>query len=674
MSVNWIKSGLLFLALIWSLGKLAPYSKSAALQNEGRYFAIQIIDEQTGRGVPLVELKTVNNLTYYTDNNGIVAFYEPGLMNREVFFFIKSHGYRFPEDGFGYAGTRLFTKPGSKAVLKIRRVNIAERLYRITGYGTYRDSVLTGEKIPVKEPLLNGQVFGQDTAIATIYKGKIYWFWGDTTRPSYPLGNFAVSGATSELPQKGGLLPSIGIDLTYFVDSSGFSKQMCPIKTEGMKWLEGLMVISNSNGKEALFARYAAVKDLSTINEFGLVMFNDEKQEFEKIKTFPATKGHHKSAHPFLINVNDENYYYLFPTLRVKARIESIKELNEYENFTCVKNIKPDGSYEIDFSQEEKPRFLWRKGIAPFNPSVNEDLVRKKLIKPDENWIMLHDIQTGKPTKAPHLFNGSVCWNNYRANWIMITQGEPGEIWFAESDTPTGQWTYARLVVKHDRYNFYNPVQHQFFDEKDGEVIYFEGTYTASFSSATIQTPMFEYNQIMYRLNLSDPRLTLPMPVYEIKSPDGNPRYLYRMGTDVRENNLWEKINKIPFYAIPIRRQLSGMEEFGFAENNPSKLRKKSEVSKTEKFIPIFCAIPTSEVKLPESDKNVVDVFNELKSISIPLYEYKIKKEKETFYIYSTDPNLTAGERSPEPVCNVWKNPLSSLAIDWQAKPDLSKN
>jgi hypothetical protein len=30
------------------------------------------------------------------------------------------------------------------------------------------------------------------------------------------------------------------------------------------------------------------------------------------------------------------------------------------------------------------------EGIAPFNPSINEEAVRKKLIKPEENWIMLH--------------------------------------------------------------------------------------------------------------------------------------------------------------------------------------------------------------------------------------------------------------------------------------------
>ena len=65
---------------------------------------IQVIDEASGRGVPLVELTTVNHLRFITDNAGRVAFDEPGLMGNPVFFHIKSHGYEFPTDGFGYQG------------------------------------------------------------------------------------------------------------------------------------------------------------------------------------------------------------------------------------------------------------------------------------------------------------------------------------------------------------------------------------------------------------------------------------------------------------------------------------------------------------------------------------------------------------------------------------------
>ncbi|HQH73793.1 MAG TPA: hypothetical protein PK360_17085, partial [bacterium] len=61
---------------------------------------------------------------------------------------------------------------------------LAERLYRITGAGIYRDSVLTSAPVPLREPVLNGGVLGQDSVLPALYHGRIYWFWGDTNRAS----------------------------------------------------------------------------------------------------------------------------------------------------------------------------------------------------------------------------------------------------------------------------------------------------------------------------------------------------------------------------------------------------------------------------------------------------------------------------------------------------------
>src|SRR5438046_2726646 len=159
-------------------------------------FSIEVVDDQTGRGVPLVELTTTSGVTYVTDSAGLVAFDEPGLMNSRVFFQVKSHGYEFAADGFGMRGVALDVKAGGSAQLKIKRLNIAERLYRVTGDGIYRDSVLLGRQPPIRGALLNGKVTGCDSVNNAIYAGKLYWFWGDTSRPAYPLGNFHASGAT----------------------------------------------------------------------------------------------------------------------------------------------------------------------------------------------------------------------------------------------------------------------------------------------------------------------------------------------------------------------------------------------------------------------------------------------------------------------------------------------
>ena len=74
----------------------------AAQSPPAAWFAIRVVDAETGRGVPLVELETVNHLRYYTDSNGTVAFRELGLMDRQIFFHVRSHGYEYPKDGFGY--------------------------------------------------------------------------------------------------------------------------------------------------------------------------------------------------------------------------------------------------------------------------------------------------------------------------------------------------------------------------------------------------------------------------------------------------------------------------------------------------------------------------------------------------------------------------------------------
>ncbi len=131
---------------------------------------------------------------------------------------------------------------------------------------------------------------------------------------------------------------------------------------------------------------------------------------------------------------------------------------------------------------------------------------------------------------------GSVYWNDYRGRWVMIAVesfGSPsflGEVWYAEADTPLGPWVYARKIVTHDKYSFYNPKQHPMFDQQGGRIIYFEGTYTTTFSGNTDPTPRYDYNQVMYRLDLSDRRLALPVAVYEVPAGAGAMRLATRAG------------------------------------------------------------------------------------------------------------------------------------------------
>ncbi len=113
----------------------------------------------------------------------------------------------------------------------------------------------------------------------------------------------------------------------------------------------------------------------------------------------------------------------------------------------------------------------------------------------------------------------SAMWNDYRKRYGDIIQQDfgssslLGEIWYAEGDTPFGPWVFARKVVTHAGYTFYNPDAIPYFSEAGGRIVFFDGTYTKTYTSLPA-TPYYDYNEIMYRLDLDDPRLVLPVAVY----------------------------------------------------------------------------------------------------------------------------------------------------------------
>lgn len=487
------------------------------LPAEKVWHEIQVVDARTRRGVPLVELETVDHLRFVTDSAGRVAFMEPGLMNRTVFFFVRSHGYELEPDGFGMAGRKIETRPGDRTVLRIERRNIAERLYRITGAGIYRDSVLLGQPVPLAEPLLNGEVLGQDGAQTAIYRGALYWFWGDTGRLSYPLGNFRTTGAVSDLPTSGGVPPADGINLRYFTGPDGFAKQMCPFEPrDGLVWMDAVLTVPDERGRERLAARFMRLKGLGEMLEHGLAIFNDEKQEFERLATFNfeeqwrCPRGH-ASRH----REGDREFFYFctpFPNVRVQADLAALVDSASYQAWTCIADGSEADPKKARLERDGDGRLIyrWTRKAPPVGHKEEHEFIEAGLMEPAEAWFLPLDIETGKQVL---MHSGSVRWNPWRKRWILIAvqiggdKSFLGEVWYAEAPRIVGPWRRTRRIVTHDRYTFYNPVHHDFFDEADGRLIYFEGTYSNSFSGNPDFTPRYDYNQIMYRLDLSDTRL-----------------------------------------------------------------------------------------------------------------------------------------------------------------------
>lgn len=635
-----------------TLSVLALVLAADAAPHSGAYFKIRVVDAETGRGVPLVELRTVNGIRYYSDSAGAVAFYEPGLMDRTVFFYVQSHGYEFPKDGFGIRGRALPVTEGGSAELKIKRINIAERLYRVTGAGIYRDSILTGHPVPIQEPVLNGLVLGSDSVLNAVYQGRIHWFWGDTNRPGYPLGNFHVPGATSLLPEEGGLDPEKGVDLEYFLDEKGFAKETARMPGEGPTWLDGLTLLRDRAGRERLFARYVKVRKPMEVYQQGLVEFNPRKNEFEKVVQFDMGTPALLEGHPLMHVVDGVEYVYFanpFPLVRVRADVEHLRDPSSYESFTCLKEGSRLDRVELDRDAHGTLQYRWKNNTPPVRLHDQIKLVKAGHLTQEEALPHLCDVDTGKPIAA---HRGTVYWNDYRRRWVMIateTFGTSmlGEVWYAEADTPEGPWAYARKIVTHEKYSFYNPKQHPMFDKQGGRIIFFEGTYVNTFSGNPDQTPRYNYNQVMYKLDLADPRLALPVAVYRLSDDEGPNRFgtASRSGATAPAGFLTEPLQRpVAFFACDRRAQGTVPIYEYPGEGGPTlRVGPLPERSSRNMLQPLCFVLPAETKQAPAA--------------TVPLYEFV--HQDGTDRVYSTDrsPPLSGYRRAERPICLVWRDP-----------------
>lgn len=266
-----------------------------------------------------------------------------------------------------------------------------------------------------------------------------------------------------------------------------------------------------------------------------------------------------------------------------------------------------------------------------------------------------------------------------------------------------------------NKYTFYNPVQHPFFDQEGGRLIYFEGTYSDTFSGSRVKTPRYDYNQIMYRLALDDPRLFLPVPVYRLKNGD------YALRDQVAGAGAWKDVVEIPFFALPAGRaregsilvdnlfyalpasgrsdSLSGtwscqaegydfvlaLQQHGDLVNGEfyGKEIKDATIGNGKLSFDVqvegesyHVAVETRDGKLSgewkgKEDSGTITCARDpadwaRSSGIVPLYAYR---RSDGSRLYSTAPDLKDPmlTRSASPVCLVWRNPMNVLALDRNA-------
>lgn len=452
---------------LFGLGFCPMCSPVSGATAEGRLpCRLEVVEKGTGWPVPLVELRTTHNVRLVTDNAGIIAFDLPELMGVETWFDVIGHGYEVPKDGFGIRGVRLKPKPGATIRVEVNRTIIAKRLGRLTGGGLFAES----QKLGLETNWVESGLLGCDSVQNAVYQGKLFWVWGDTTMANYPLGIFNASSATTSIQPLASFEPPLRLPFNYFRDQKGRPRGVATIPGDGPTWIFAYLSLADKDGTPHLVGSYTKIKPPLEAYEWGLGIWNEKTETFERLKMiWKKSEANPKppplpEGHPAFWKDGTSKEWVLFgnplPRLRCPATFEAWQDTSTWE-----------------------------------------------VLHPQSSLVSAAD---DKPVK-PH--TGSIAWNPWRKRWVTVfmeSHGKPsalGELWYAEADDPVGPWGKAVKILSHDNYTFYNPRIHPEFTATNSPILIFEGTFTQQFADRPPPTPRYDYNQILYRLDLDDPKL-----------------------------------------------------------------------------------------------------------------------------------------------------------------------
>ncbi|MFM8577620.1 MAG: tryptophan-rich sensory protein [Planctomycetaceae bacterium] len=428
-------------------------------------FRIEIIDRENGWPVPLVELRTVHGVTFVSDNAGLIACDLPESMGEETWCGIRGFGYGVPRDGFGFEGVRFTPQPGGRLRVQVDRRIVAKRLGRITGAGVFGESRKLGED---KDWCESG-IVGCDSVQNAVFDGRLFWLWGDTSLAKYPLGVFDGTAAHTPLRPLDCLEPPVRMPFNFYRDAAGAPKPIAKMPGTGPTWVTGLARVPDATGVPRLVGTFMKIKPPLEAYRVGLCVWEPEQKAFSERTVLWEQSGQRPREQPLLeghavewTDTSGKSWLLFgnpFPAIRCPATFEAWADPATWEPL-------------------EAPR-------------------------------RLHDA-SGQPV-VPH--SGSIAWNPWRHRWVAVFMekfGKPsafGEIWYAEAESALGPWGPAVKIVSHDNYTFYNPRLHPEFTEPDSPTLIFEATFTQQFADKPAPVARYDYNQVLYRLELDDPAL-----------------------------------------------------------------------------------------------------------------------------------------------------------------------
>jgi hypothetical protein len=445
--------GVLSVAAQWPLPTLAGLSPCR----------IHVVEKGRGWPVPLVELRTLHQVRFVSDNAGLIAFDLPELMGRETWFDVIADGYEVPKDGFGYRGVRLLPQPGKSLRVVVQQTSFARCMGRLTGGGLFGES----QKLDLARDWTESGILGCDSVHTAVHRGRLFWIWGDTTLPSYPLGIFNSSSATTRLGPLQSLMPPLRMTFDYFRDKNERPRGVADVPGEGPAWITGYVSLPDQKGVPHLVATYMKTKQSLRAYQWGLVVWDETTSKLVPLRVLWNESAQSPKAPPV-----------------------------------------PDG-HALVWSDETGKR--WVLFGDPF-PALRCPATFEAWSDP-ATWQVLKPQKTVRAAGdgaaiTPH--RGSIAWSPWRQRFVTIfvqRDGQPsplGEIWFAEAGSPAGPWGPAVKVLSHEHYTFYNPMLHPEMTPAGSPVLFFEGTYSTSFSDASQPTPRYDYNQVLYRLDLDE--------------------------------------------------------------------------------------------------------------------------------------------------------------------------
>ena len=285
-------------------------------------------------------------IRYVTDSNGVVAFDEPGLIGLQGLLprqeprlrvpqgrvRLPRQGARDPAGGLGHARRSSGSTSPSGSTAS-------------PAGGSIATAVLTGGRAPIARAGAErpGARLGQRAS--TPSTGARSTGSGATpTGPGYPLGNFHVPGATSELPGRRRARPRRRGRPDLLRRRRRLrpaDRARCP--ATGPTWIGGLVVLRDRDGRERMFADYVedppAAGDLRA--RAGRVRPRD--RQLREGGHVPMDLRRTPASIPAAIRSStgdggiDYVYYRSpYPLIRVPADPEALADPGGYEAFTCL--------------------------------------------------------------------------------------------------------------------------------------------------------------------------------------------------------------------------------------------------------------------------------------------------------------------------------------------------